>query len=791
MPTESNREAVVRLLIEAKGQAGIDDLDRKLKLVTGSIDALNDSYKVGDVTLTQYTKNVASLARQEKELTEQLAIAKSSTASAKQDVYELADSYELLEQEVSQATDQIKKNADALQASGNAAQKAKVNTVDVANTYNSVFTSAQKVGPALAAVNAQYDRIGSTPLGRELGNVSSGFGRVTTAAGKTVATTKSFGPGLQQVAYAMQDFTSAGGDLTRGLFNIQNNIPGIITGFGVSAGIAGAVSIATLAFGLALPKIKAFLASLDKTGVKDFHGQLEILETRIKELDAKPHKITVDMRELNTAKQVVDQIKSALAEVDKLQKSQQHYEKESGGEIEKAITEAPGGAQGVYETLHAHLAPGMRDEATKNLKAQEDRTEEAIKVALNTYKTLADSGNGAAAAGYLTTAKRLKKTLEDLGEMRMAAVEAVMDPEKGTLRAKIGTILEKAKTGAGAEQAAHQKTLVEILEKSGQGALAKEIAASTPAALKQGDEEVDAAEKFGERAKAGGEARRRNAAKLREDQQQHIDDVSKSDALQPEAQKFAKIANATGAVAEDAFETVRKQINEAILAKLRDKGIGDEGADKIANAASEGITKKAFTKVGQNESREQREERTDVKKVAAKQLAEKTKYDKEVKAKATILEHASGKDFQFEMEQLIAANRVGRAQGLPVAKTAKQEQQFLNSGMNYALPEAVAQRRAKERINANLLPRADGDKDVAAKATEDISAKAMNDLGAKWNNIGNQGLNAQMKLINIAATINNQVDQLGHNQNNLLQKVDQLDRAVKQKGRTNLKTPTR
>lgn len=59
------------------------------------------------------------------------------------------------------------------------------------------------------------------------------------------------GRGILSVSYAIQDFTS---QIDRGflpaLASIQNNIPGILTGLGVGAGLAGVISTATVGAGL-------------------------------------------------------------------------------------------------------------------------------------------------------------------------------------------------------------------------------------------------------------------------------------------------------------------------------------------------------------------------------------------------------------------------------------------------------------------------------------------------------------------------------------------------------------
>ncbi|MHC5536643.1 hypothetical protein ACYOEI_00030 [Singulisphaera rosea] len=65
----------VRIILESQGEQFLDVLKGRLDLVNGSIDALNDSFTQGIVPLTNYRKDVGSLAREQDNLTKELAAA--------------------------------------------------------------------------------------------------------------------------------------------------------------------------------------------------------------------------------------------------------------------------------------------------------------------------------------------------------------------------------------------------------------------------------------------------------------------------------------------------------------------------------------------------------------------------------------------------------------------------------------------------------------------------------------------------------------------------------------------
>lgn len=73
------------------------------------------------------------------------------------------------------------------------------------------------------------------------------------------------GRGVLQASYAVQDFTSVlqgGGGLSRALGSVQNNIPVLLSGLGVGAGLAGTISLVSVGLGAAIPLISKFAGEL-------------------------------------------------------------------------------------------------------------------------------------------------------------------------------------------------------------------------------------------------------------------------------------------------------------------------------------------------------------------------------------------------------------------------------------------------------------------------------------------------------------------------------------------------
>lgn len=82
-----------------------------------------------------------------------------------------------------------------------------------------------------------------------------------TVATSTASATGDVGRGILQLSYGVQDFTSVltgGGGFVRALSSVQNNLPVLLSGLGVGAGLAGTISLVSVGFAAAIPIIQSF-----------------------------------------------------------------------------------------------------------------------------------------------------------------------------------------------------------------------------------------------------------------------------------------------------------------------------------------------------------------------------------------------------------------------------------------------------------------------------------------------------------------------------------------------------
>ena len=102
------------------------------------------------------------------------------------------------------------------------------------------------------------------------------------------------GGGLLGVSFAAQDFVSVlsgGGGLGRALNAVSNNIPQILLGLGMGAGLAGGISVVTALVGAGIPVIESFFGGFSGKakdealdGMKQIEAEIKRVEHAYKEL---------------------------------------------------------------------------------------------------------------------------------------------------------------------------------------------------------------------------------------------------------------------------------------------------------------------------------------------------------------------------------------------------------------------------------------------------------------------------------------------------------------------------
>lgn len=296
--------------------------------------------------------------------------------------------------------------------------------------------------------------------------------------------TRNLGQGFLELSRAVED-------AQYGLNGVLNNLPPMIQRFGGSAGLAAGISLAAVAFNILLPKLIQAAKDMNLFGDKtaDVRGQVEKLQERISELEAKKVKLAIDTYELDEAKKKLDRLQAAQREFDESIKKQASVESESGQRIADVLAEAPGGEG---EFLNSVRAKQERDALTKN-QALIDQTQ-TIKEATRKHaeaqeakRVAQETGDAESAiAAAMESAKqqaRINEANEKISEIQTNA--------KQVAEKSVGDILLRSKTAQGAEQAAAQKQLAEAARGVGREDIAVGIEMASPAAVKADRHEKD------------------------------------------------------------------------------------------------------------------------------------------------------------------------------------------------------------------------------------------------------------------------------------------------------------
>lgn len=187
---------------------------------------------------------------------------------------------------------------------------------------------------------------GLKDLGEQAETVEAKEQRLERATVKAKSGMVGFGQSALQVGRVVQDFAQGG------LGGILNNIEGLVQALGGGAGLAGILTIVGVGFLLLKPKIKELVESFTggETAAADFAGRIAQLDERIKELTAKPHKISIDYEHLKDAEREADTLKHVLAEISALN-APGKAKKDQKEAVAEAITEIGGGADRVVGGL--------------------------------------------------------------------------------------------------------------------------------------------------------------------------------------------------------------------------------------------------------------------------------------------------------------------------------------------------------------------------------------------------------------------------------------------------------
>lgn len=126
---------------------------------------------------------------------------------------------------------------------------------------------------------------------------------------------------------------------------------------GGGAGLAGVLTILGVGFAVFKPQIEEFFKSFSNgiEPVKDFTGGIEALEAKIKELTEKPHKLSVDIQQLENAKEQIDAIKKGLAALEAAKSGRTEDEKAAGDKFSKEFAETGGEGKAALEAVQREV----------------------------------------------------------------------------------------------------------------------------------------------------------------------------------------------------------------------------------------------------------------------------------------------------------------------------------------------------------------------------------------------------------------------------------------------------
>jgi len=251
-------------------------------------------------------------------------------------IYELEGSYEVLENKVEQ-----------------------FKVMEITTSDEVVRRKNEQVIAANTAIVAQQNT--NKMLDEELRAqwlLSKGIVTTADAHGEATKANSSFGRGILQTSYAVQDFTSVlsgGGGLSRAFGSVQNNIPVLLTGLGMGAGLAGVVSVISVGLGAVIPLVSQFFGAMDADKAKAAAAEVQKLAAEVERLknlqtggEEATKKRVEDVLKDAPAKKVIEGVQSELvarAEARAVQMIEEEF-KETGVvtmSVEDLVKVEPGG----------------------------------------------------------------------------------------------------------------------------------------------------------------------------------------------------------------------------------------------------------------------------------------------------------------------------------------------------------------------------------------------------------------------------------------------------------------
>jgi hypothetical protein len=510
-------EEVARLKFETIGIDGLNDLRKKLEDVQKQSVELADAFGRGEV--------------KEKEFAAQSKILEKSQADLSRGIADVEKAFDIVARASERAADAELRAAEKEVV---AFQKAEIALEEAA-------ARAQKARAAAAAQAVrEADRIAAAEIKvaeAEAARAAKLEESLEPAKNKMA----SFGQAAIQTSYALQDLVSGG------FGGILNNIPSIAQAFGGGAGLAGIVGGLGLAAFLAKDQIASAFKAIMFEAFDPLRDRAKELEKTIEEIEKRPHKVAVDILELEAARDEAERVRAAMEAVERLRTGQTEAEQKSGRAVQEAVGEAPGGSQAVLAALRSQFIQELTTPLKERMAAEtaDDRRRLAESEAALRSMQAQGRGGTEAAAQVIGLINNLKDRLAKADQALSTEIAAVTAKKTGQADIDIGDLMKQAEKGAGGFQAAAQEQLRRRLEQAGFGRTGFELGQATPEAVRATEREQRDYEN------------QRRQAKLRKDLEKREEDAQKKVADDLEQQLHNRDVNEKQL--SDATEKTRKE----------------------------------------------------------------------------------------------------------------------------------------------------------------------------------------------------------------------------------------
>lgn len=402
---------------------------------------------------------------------------------------------------------------------------------------------------------------------RKLADTEVALEKLDAAAGKPINKLKGLGQAGLQTGRVIQDFAQGG------VGGVLNNIEQFTQAIGGGPGMAGAMTGLGVAIFLVKPYLDDFMEALNPEKPYRFVTSLSALQDKIKEIEAKPVKLAIDMVELDLAKRQLDELQKNLAAFKAAGEGKTVFEAEAGRQFKENFEQSgQEGAQARDAILKAEVARiTATDPQFNQAKADQAKAAAAIE---NLKEFLA---SGAATDDQMVIA------MADL-ETQRKKLQAALDRERQAniginqqASATIGGLFRGAEAG---NQPNARADLARRLRAAGAENLARATELSNPEEM-QAQEEADAAADASiEQQQAANKARAENAKKAKKAENDFIDELNKQGQEgEPEALREIRAIN-------QGKEQAKKDQAKFLADQAKAAGVGTDAREKALREGS-------------------------------------------------------------------------------------------------------------------------------------------------------------------------------------------------------------